>query len=234
MSGLLSAGSQLFSIGGQALQATGLMPAFIRAPRSLGSIIPDVTIEEHHTDRMEITQHPVANGTPISDHAFRLPCQVTMRLGWTNSNPIGAITSGAIGGFAEGGIGGALGGAAQGAFSSFTEQRVRDVYQTLQDLQTGKGGKNPEPFALTTGKRNYDSMLIAELSVSTDRHTEYSLMVEARMQEVIIVKPVTTNQPAQSDQAQPQKTAEPSDTGPKQPDRSFLTSLKNTFFGGHP
>jgi hypothetical protein len=226
MSGALAAGSQLFSIGSQALSAAGLMPAFIRAGRSIGTIIPDVTIEEHHHDRLEITQHPVAKGTPISDHAYRMPAEVTMRLGWTNSNPIGSIVGGAISGFAEGGIGGALGGAAQGAFSSFTEQRVKDVYQTLIDLQTGgKDGKNLKPFALTTGKRNYDAMMISDLSVTTDRHTEYALIVEARMREVIIVQPQETTAPAQADQADPSRTAQTQDSGPKQPDPKDLESF---------
>ena len=69
-------------VGQQALAATGLMPAFIRAPRSIGTIIPDVTIEEHFSDRATVTMHPLAHGTVIfgsyvpaaqnSDDAMRL------------------------------------------------------------------------------------------------------------------------------------------------------------------
>jgi hypothetical protein len=237
MSGLISAGSQLFSVGSQALSATGLMPAFIRAQRQIDTIIPDVTIEEHHSDRMEITNHPVASGSPISDHAYRQPSQVVMRLGWTNSNPLGAVGSGfsSGGGFSD--LAGGLAGAATGALSAFTEQRVKDIYATLLSLQAGgtPGTTDPKPmpFALTTGKRNYKNMLIAELRVTTDRHSEYSLMVEARMQEVIIVTTSTTDTPGQADQAQPSKTASTTDTGTTKPRESFL-SKGATFFGYTP
>jgi hypothetical protein len=226
MSGALAAGSQLFSIGSQALGATGLLPAFIRAPRSLGTIIPDVTIEEHHTDRMEITVHPVAQGTPISDHAYRQPCQVVMRLGWTNSNPVGSAVSGLM-------SGGLLGGA-EGLASSFTESRAKDIYQQLLNLQTGtqsgspNAPPNPQPFQLTTGKRNYPAMMIAELTVTTDRHSEYALMLEARLQEVIIVSTQITNTPGaadQADQSKPQTTAGTTDQGTKQTNQPYVSSL---------
>jgi hypothetical protein len=204
------------------------MPAFIRAPRSIGQIIPDVTIEEHHSDRWEITQHPVANNTPVTDHIFRQPATVTMRLGWTNSNPVGAALSGfsQAGGFTN--LSGGLAAAGQGALSSLTEQRCRDVYATLLAMQTrAPGDTTPiNTFQLTTGKRNYPAMLISELSVTTDRHTEYALIVECRMQEVILVKPLTEQAAAPSDQAAPQKTADPDDAGNQQPqpvDQSLIS-----------
>jgi hypothetical protein len=64
---------------------TGYSPAMIQQGRAIGKIIPDVAIEESHVDRVQVTQHPVAFGTPVSDHAFRMPATVTMRCGWTNS-----------------------------------------------------------------------------------------------------------------------------------------------------
>ena len=53
--------------------------------RSIDTIIPDVIVEETHTDEMTITQHPVETGAPISDHAFMNPVTVAMRLGWSDS-----------------------------------------------------------------------------------------------------------------------------------------------------
>ena len=41
--------------------------------RSIGGIIPDVTIEEVHTDEIELTQHPVQQGAAITDHKFKKP-----------------------------------------------------------------------------------------------------------------------------------------------------------------
>lgn len=41
----------------------------------------DVTIEERHTDTLEITAYPVENGATISDHAYKLPMEVTIVAG---------------------------------------------------------------------------------------------------------------------------------------------------------
>jgi hypothetical protein len=230
------AGAQLFGIGSQALTASGILPAFIRAGRKIGTIIPDVTIEEHHNDRWEITQHPIANGTPVTDHIYRQPAQVTMRLGWTNANPVGA----AVGGFMQGGgfsdIGGGLLGAGQGLLGSATEQRVKDIYKHLLAMQTRAPGDTSEikPFELTTGKRTYPAMLISEISVSTDRHSEYALIMECRMQEVILVKPVTETAAGPGDHALPQQTAPTTDAGQQQPqpkDESSLSGLVRWFKG---
>lgn len=46
--------------------------------RSIGGIIPDVIIEETHSDEMEITQHPVQQGAAISDHAYKKPMTLKM------------------------------------------------------------------------------------------------------------------------------------------------------------
>lgn len=46
--------------------------------RSIGGIIPDVVIEEIHTDDMEVTQHPVQQGAAISDHAYKKPMMLKM------------------------------------------------------------------------------------------------------------------------------------------------------------
>ncbi len=53
--------------------------------RSIGGIIPDCTIEEHHFDRYVITEHPVETGVAVTDHAFRAPTAVTMKIGFSNS-----------------------------------------------------------------------------------------------------------------------------------------------------
>jgi hypothetical protein len=84
----LVSSSALVSIAPYA--SSGVRP-FIRQPRSVGTIMPDVTIEEHFVDVVSVTQHPIAQGTPVSDHAYRKPRQVTMKLGSTNANPVGGL-----------------------------------------------------------------------------------------------------------------------------------------------
>lgn len=62
-------------------------PALLRFgyPRSIGMIVPDVTIEEAHVDTLQITDHPVEVGATISDHAFMMPPEVTMTVAFANS-----------------------------------------------------------------------------------------------------------------------------------------------------
>ena len=60
-------------------------------------------------------------------------------------------------------------------------------------------------------------MVITELSVTNDHRTEYALVIEVHMQEVIIVNIGNVSAPAQSDQASPQTTQPQSDGGTQQP-----------------
>jgi hypothetical protein len=53
--------------------------------RSIGAIIPDVTIEEVHTDEIELTQHPVQQGAAITDHKFKKPLQLKMTVAFSTN-----------------------------------------------------------------------------------------------------------------------------------------------------
>lgn len=53
--------------------------------RSIGTIFPDVTLQEIGRDDMVVTDHPVELGAPISDHAFKRPVSVELRYAWSNS-----------------------------------------------------------------------------------------------------------------------------------------------------
>lgn len=56
-----------------------------RSLRQIGPITATVTIEEKHHDELVITDHPVELGSTISDHAFRKPSTVTLRVSWSTS-----------------------------------------------------------------------------------------------------------------------------------------------------
>jgi hypothetical protein len=60
-----------------------LMPG-IFAPhnRSIGGIHAHVTLEETERDEVTTTHHPVEQGAPIADHAFKQPVEVIIRAGW--------------------------------------------------------------------------------------------------------------------------------------------------------
>jgi hypothetical protein len=182
--------------------------------RSIAGIFPDVTIEENHLDELEITNHPVEQGATISDHAFKRPVEVVMRVGWSPSRAIGS--SGDI-----------LGDLASRVTDVTGRGYIQDAYNQLLDLQEAL-----EPFDVVTGKRNYSNMLLQGLSVTTDKTSENMLMVEARFREVIIVQTQVTTLPPIANQAIPQQTGAIVNQGTQQPQPVNKSILSQIFGGG--
>lgn len=145
-----------------------------RRGRKIQDIIPDVVIEENHTDELTITDHPIdaaslsGNGA-ITDHAFLNPAALTMRFGFSNSSISGAVDAVKAMIAGQGIQGGALTPSA--------------VYNRLLVLQASR-----VPFDILTGKRAYKNMLIKSLNVVTELSTENVLMVTASFRQVMIVE----------------------------------------------
>lgn len=60
--------------------------ALIRSPGTqIDTLIPDVMVREMARDATAVTDHPVEVGAAISDHAFMLPEEIEMVLGWSDS-----------------------------------------------------------------------------------------------------------------------------------------------------
>lgn len=55
-------------------------PATIIPRRSIGPFNATVTLEEIASDDLEITQHPVQQGTTITDHAYLKPATVSIKI----------------------------------------------------------------------------------------------------------------------------------------------------------
>lgn len=102
MSGFLAPVARVFHTPNRILE-----DILITTHRSLGTIVPNVVVEEQHRDELLITEHPIEQGAAISDHAYKRPAEVTMRCGWSNSSP----------------------------YSDGTEDYIKDVYQLLLKLQ---------------------------------------------------------------------------------------------------
>lgn len=165
------------------------------------TIIPDCVIEERHKDDMEITQVPVEQGAPISDHAFKKPAEVVMRVAWSTSKSLSNVVTSAFGGNSG--------------------PSITDVYQQLQNLQIATSTPPYlQPFTVVTGKRTYKNMLLRSLQVVTNKESENSLMVEAIFQQVLIVSTKVQSGSsllgATQNQSQPQNTAPPVNTGTQQ------------------
>ena len=154
-----------------------LSSIFIRRRRSIADVIPDVAVEEIHSDDLIITDHPVEQGAAISDHAFKKPAEVSLRYGWSDSS---AIINTLFGG---------------------RTISVQEVYNKLLTLQESR-----EPFDLITGKRAYNNMLIVSLKVETNIMTNDVLYVSAICRQVIIVPTSLTTAAPTEDQATPEVT----------------------------
>lgn len=184
MSGVLgvisNAGIQ-FGVAAAGIAGGGLENILVRPHRQISPlngpvIIPDCVIEETGRDDLQITEHPVEQGSVISDHAYKRPYEVTLRWSWTNSGKLASIIKSAIGS-----------GTLPTFSQAFGENDVSDIYRTLVALQETR-----EVFALTTGKRIYINMLLASLSMTTNNTSEYSLMIVAVCRQVIMVQTQVT------------------------------------------
>ena len=53
---------------------------------SFNGLFPNIVMEEIHHDTLVITKHPVMNGCPVSDHAYKVPPTVQMKIGYSDSS----------------------------------------------------------------------------------------------------------------------------------------------------
>lgn len=63
---------------------------FVR-PRNIAGFVANVTLHEQHIDTLTMTRHPVAQGSTITDHAFKEPAVVIIKCGWTNSGGLNTL-----------------------------------------------------------------------------------------------------------------------------------------------
>lgn len=195
-------------VGASLATGEALVHALFVSNRSIGGIIPDVTFEEHHTDELTITDHPVEQGAAITDHAFKNPSEVTMKVGWSDARAlINSIVSGSL---------------FSGRISS-----ANDLYEQMLSLQESR-----EIFDLVTGKRTYNNMLIKRIDVVTNNETENVLVMDVFMRQIIIVNTNTVALAATDNQSTPQDTGAVQNAGTKQPVVSPKQSALSILFGG--
>jgi hypothetical protein len=152
-----------------------------------------VSLEQMHSDRLEVSKHPIQNGAPISDHAYKVPPGLRLRCGWSNSDIEAAEAI--VFGLTQGG---------NQSVSSY----IDGIYTQLQDLQN-----RLDVFDVITIRRKYKNMLMVDLNLVTDPKTAQAIMVELSFEQIIIVDTQDSQLPAMADQANPADTAEVQDTG---------------------
>ncbi|MBF7687086.1 phage baseplate protein [Acinetobacter rathckeae] len=177
--------------------------------RTIMGLFADVTIEEKHKDEMQITEHPVETGSPISDHAYKIPPELSIKVGWSES-------AGRLNGL----VGDSLLSGDIGLVA------VYEILQTLQDKAVR--------LIVSTGKRLYTNMLIKSLECTTDPETENVLMIDITFKKVNIVKTTETTVLLEQ-QAEPEKTAQVQDNGTVQKQEtseSWLSQMMGGAKGG--
>ncbi|MGG8284580.1 phage baseplate protein [Klebsiella sp. 141240] len=151
-----------------------LSTLFQQQSRRIGLIVPSVVVSEKHSDTLEITEHPVETGAPVSDHAYKRPSEVVMEVGFAGGGSLLDFIDTSSQGLTLG-------------------LSPKETYQQILDLQTSR-----IPFDVVTGKRLYSNMLIRAIEVTTDRTSENVLMAVLTLREVIITQ---TQQIAVADKA---------------------------------
>lgn len=165
---------------------------------SFDAFSADVTIEEIPIDELVLTSHPVEQGASITDHAFKKPSALILKLGWTNSNLSGMadLLSSAYD---------AVTGSGEGGFS-----RVKEIYDKLLTIQLAR-----VPLYIYTGKRIYKNMMIKSLTAPTNVKTEHSLVVTMILEEILIATTTATSSTDASVQSDPQSTQSTQNSGNK-------------------
>jgi hypothetical protein len=159
--------------------------------RSVGGLYAEVTVTESHMDELTITSHPVERGAAITDHAFKNPAQLSIKLGW----------SAAYASSSDSGSGGDSTDAGSG-------QGINDIYEQLLEMQS-----SAQPLEVQTGKRLYEDMLIKSIKADTDQMTENVLLITMMLQQIILVDTLQTTMPPASSRSDHAASAGVTSTG---------------------
>lgn len=214
--GFIEAGAQI------ALQTLVIKPkrGLVLADGS-SSFVAHAVFEEVHSDELEVTEHPVEQGTVIADHAFVRPAECILTYGFSNS-PNRTSAVGAIAGFAA-----AQSGAARAVVAAV--EAVSGIATALTSLGSGKSVVQREYdnllglyrartlFTVYTGKRVYQNMIVKSISETTSAETENSMILRLVCRQILMAKTTTVTVPDSSVMADPSKNAGVEDAGTTYP-----------------
>lgn len=175
--------------------------------RQIDTITVQTIIDEQTSDSLTVTKQPVQEGTSITDHSYKEPTTLSMRILAKNNATIAAQISSLINTFNGGGL--------------------AELYQTFLDLQSQR-----IPFSVITPKRTYNNMLMTVLRLTTDKTTENCLSLEMSFQEIIIVQVVGAQIPANRQKLK-KDTQATQKTGKKSFGKGTLDAAKELFGRTH-
>lgn len=173
--------------------------------RSIGGLTFDVTVSESHERTLTIVESPVERGSPIPDHAYMEPKELTIVAGVSDTplavQPVDPFDSGS--------------------------GRSKRAYELICALQ-----RQAEPFDVQTGLELYQNMLIKNIRTMQDKNSAGVLLFTAQLREVEIrhTRSVAVYPPRQTGEASRQ--ADPvKDKGVQQSEpvtnKSYLVKIKD-------
>lgn len=151
----------------------------------IGVVHIDAVIEETHVFENLVTEHPVEDGSPRSDHIVNLPVKIEMegRITDTPSTSSSSFVTGAAG-LVAGGLGLSPVAVALGTslLNSRLPGRGKSAYQELVALYQSRN-----TFSVLTGLNEYVNMTFISLSFPRTKDDGRSVRFKASLQEIIVV-----------------------------------------------
>ena len=134
-----------------------------------------ITVEENHHDEVVATDNPVEQGAVISDHAYAIPAQLHMRLGWSAAGSSDAVS---LFGVTLPTLAGLF-----GLDSTDGAEFINSVYMQMLRVMASR-----ELLTIYTGKRSYANMLLISVDEITNQETENSLILDLAFRQIIITQ----------------------------------------------
>ena len=169
--------------------------------RTYPDIIAQAVIEEILEDNLEVSEHPIEAGAPISDNAYKRPSEVTLKLLWSNSPTASSsllnasvLSSSSV----------------NSSNTGANVNQVNAVYAQLRKMQAVRA-----LFTLQTGKFRYLNMICRSLTSPTDYKTENALVIHMVCRQVLLVNTQVVALPG-ANAKNPSANASMINAGPKQ------------------
>ena len=207
-------------------QGAQMLSTALEDGSELRSVYLDATLSESFESSLSWTEHPVEDGSTISDHAVRLPRKLSLS-GVVTRAPAAMITG-----------------------PNPDPAHLDDTIRALEGLMTDR-----QPVSVYTGLRAYPRLYVESLSVSRSAGDGQRANVQMSLREIEIVEaqtalvpplPVVPEKKADATPEQSQGTQSPTETTPTSEtggsptgddaeDKSFAADLwdrGSSFFGG--
>ena len=148
----------------------GISQLIFRKGNFIGEIELDVIVNESAQSSATITANPVENGADVNDHIIINPMTFSM-VGIVSDTKVQIL----------GGLG-TLNQVISGDAFTKDDTPSKEAWGLLLELQAER-----IPFTLVTNLREYENVVIENLSESQDKDTSNSLTFTANMKEIIFV-----------------------------------------------